>query len=81
MKVGVEFDVDRQTHNGREGGILQINEQILEPCRPMISEGAFNAGACGPAHQQGRRQSGLQRPPILGSAFLFERLGVLTSQK
>ena len=45
----------------------------------LAGEGALGADARARAYQQGRHQL-VQRPPILGSAFLFERVGVLTSQ-
>lgn len=37
----------------REGRILQVDEQILDACRPVIGEGALDAGARGPADLAG----------------------------
>ncbi len=40
-KVGIEFDVDVGTDNRCECRILQVDKQILDPCGPVVGEGAF----------------------------------------
>lgn len=48
-QAGVEFDVDIGADDRCERRILQVDEEILDSCRPVIGEGALDAGAAGPA--------------------------------
>jgi hypothetical protein len=48
-QVGVEFRRDIGAHNRRERRISQVDEEVFEPCRPVIGEGALNAAAYCPA--------------------------------
>jgi hypothetical protein len=48
-QVGVEFGRNIGTDDWCERRIRQIDEQIFDPCRPVVGEGAFDTGARSPA--------------------------------